>query len=279
MPTFDTPEPISVTINLALGDVRIVASDRTDTIVEVRPSDESNKTDLKAAEQSHVSYTGGRLVVKAVKQWNPFSHGGSIDVSIKLPAGSHVQGEAGAAAFRCAGRLGDCRFTTGLGDIQLDHANALLLDTGSGDITVDRAEGKAEVTIGIGAVRIGEINGTAVIKNSNGDIWVGEAIGELRLNAAVGRVSVDHAHTTVAAKTAHGSIRMGEIRRGSVVLETGVGELEVGIREGTAARLDVRTQIGSVRNSLDATDGPGPSTETAEVRARTSFGDIVIRRS
>jgi hypothetical protein len=64
-----------------------------------------------------------------------------------------------------------------------------------------------------------------------------------------------------------------------VELGTAYGELEVGIREGTAALLDVRSQFGSVRNSLTASDGPQPSDQRVEVRARTSFGDIVIRRS
>ena len=39
MPTFDTPEPITVVIDLSVGDVRITASDRADTVVEVRPTD------------------------------------------------------------------------------------------------------------------------------------------------------------------------------------------------------------------------------------------------
>jgi hypothetical protein len=34
-----------------------------------------------------------------------------------------------------------------------------------------------------------------------------------------------------------------------------------------------------VHNQLDSADGPGPSDQTAEVRARTGHGDIVIRRS
>ena len=38
MPTFDTPEPISVTVELTLGDVRISAAERTDTVVAVEPS-------------------------------------------------------------------------------------------------------------------------------------------------------------------------------------------------------------------------------------------------
>ena len=48
MPVFTTPEPISVTIELSTGDVRIIASDRTDTVIEVRPRDDSKASDIKS---------------------------------------------------------------------------------------------------------------------------------------------------------------------------------------------------------------------------------------
>ena len=51
-----------------------------------------------------------------------FSKPGSVDVTIELPAGSQLQGDAGAAAFHCAGRLGACRVKTGrAGDITMDR--------------------------------------------------------------------------------------------------------------------------------------------------------------
>src|SRR6266542_7009435 len=98
MPVFDTPEPISVTVELGVGDIRIVASDRTDTIVEVRPSDEAKKSDVTAAEQTRVEYAGGRLLIKGPKNWRQYTFRGggeSIDVQIELPAGSHLRGETG----------------------------------------------------------------------------------------------------------------------------------------------------------------------------------------
>ena len=52
MPTFDTPEPVAAVVELVVGDVRITASDRDDTAVEVRPSDESHEPDVRAAEQT-----------------------------------------------------------------------------------------------------------------------------------------------------------------------------------------------------------------------------------
>jgi hypothetical protein len=40
----------------------------------------------------------------------------------------------------------------------------------------------------------------------------------------------------------------------------------------------VSAAAGKVHNALDAADTPEPSAETVEVRARTSFGDVVVRR-
>jgi DUF4097 and DUF4098 domain-containing protein YvlB len=278
MPAFATPEPISVTIELGMGDARIIASDRTDTVIEVRPRDDSKASDIRAAEQTRVEYSSGRLLVKTTQR-SFFGRGSSVDVTIELPTGSHVQGDSGMGEFSCEGHLGECRFKTGMGNIRLDHTGELHLKTGMGNIAVDRALGDADVTTGSGDVRIGTIEGAAVIKNSNGDTVVGEVTGDLRVKSANGRISIDRAHASVIAKTANGNVRIGEVMRGAIVLETAAGELEVGIREGTATWLDVSSHYGRVRNSLDEADSPEPSEATVEIRARTSYGDVKIGRS
>ena len=70
------PEPISVTLEVGVGDIRIVASDRTDTIVDVRPSDPAKKSDVTAAELTRVEYAHGRLLVEAPKGWRQWSFRG-----------------------------------------------------------------------------------------------------------------------------------------------------------------------------------------------------------
>jgi DUF4097 and DUF4098 domain-containing protein YvlB len=278
MPAFATPEPISVTIELGMGDARIIASDRTDTVIEVRPRDDSKASDVRAAEQTRVEYSSGRLLVKTTQR-SFFGRGSSVDVTIELPTGSHVQGDSGMGEFGCEGHLGVCQFKTGMGNIRLDHTGELHLKTGMGNIAVDRASGDADVTTGSGDVRIGQIEGAAVIKNSNGDTAVGEVTGDLRVKSANGRISIDRAHASVIAKTANGNVRIGEVMRGAIVLETAAGELEVGIREGTAAWLDLSSQYGRVRSSLDESASPEQSEATVEIRARTSYGDILIDRA
>ena len=209
MPSFDTPEPISVTVELGVGDIWIAASDRSDTVVDVRPSDGAKKADVAAAQQTRVEYANGRLLIKAAKRRRQYTFRGggeSIVVQIDLPAGSQVRGEAGVATFHCTGRLGECRLRTGVGEIHVDQAGAVDLRTGFGDITIDRAAGHADITTGSGALQIGVIDGTAVVKNSNGDTGIGAVTGDLRVNAANGKIVVDQAEAAVAAKTANGEI-------------------------------------------------------------------------
>jgi len=259
-----------------------VASDRTDTMVEVRPSDAAKKADVTAAEQTRVEYAGGRLLIKAPRGWRQYTFRGggeSIDVQVELPAGSNLQGETGVAALRCSGRLGECRYKTGVGDIRLDQAGAVQLRTGVGDITVEGADGDAELTTGSGSLRIDRVGGAAVVKNSNGDTWIGEVAGDLRVNAGNGRISVDQARETVAAKSANGDVRLGEVGHGSVLAQTGFGKVEIGIRDGVAAWLDLNTRFGNVNNDLDAAGRPGQDEDAVEVRARTAFGDITVHRS
>ena len=153
------------------------------------------------------------------------------------------------------------------------------LKTSVGDITVQQAVGNAEVTTSSGALRIDSIDGTGVVRNSNGDTWIGEITGDLRASSANGSIRVDRARTTVAAKTANGDVRLDEVGRGAVLAETARGRVEIGVRAGVAAWLDLKTQFGRVQNNLDDAAQPAPGEDTVEVRARTSFGDITVGRS
>jgi hypothetical protein len=283
MPTFDTPQPISVNVEIrGVGDIRIVAVDRADTQVEVRPRDSTKKPDVNGAAQTRVEYQSGRLTIKGPRaSWQYIPLGGGrecIDVRIELPSGSSLEAGVGMGAVRCSGRLGECRVKTGMGDIQVDEAGPVRLGTGLGDITVGGAAGEATIRTGSGTIRIDNIAGPAEIRNSNGDTWIGEVTGDLLTRASNGRISVDRAGASVTAKTACGSVRLCEVARGSVVADSGAGKLEVGVRAGVAAWLDLDARHGRVQSELDAAQMPEPGEERVEIRAHTGYGDITVHR-
>ncbi|MEU1290238.1 DUF4097 family beta strand repeat-containing protein [Kitasatospora sp. NPDC005856] len=279
MPTYEIDGPISAILEFDIGSVWIKASKRTDAVVEVRPANPAKEADVKAAEQTQVDFSGGRLGIKAPKQRSVFSgKKGAIEVLVELPAGSEVHSESPMAEFVTEGPLGACRLKTSLGRIQVESAESARLDSGFGDVRLGAAAGDAEVT-GAGRIEIGSVGGRLTVKNSNGDTEIDEVHGELRANASNGRIHVGLAEGNVDAKSAHGHIRVGRVVRGQVTLQTSVGDVEVGIAEGTAAWLDVHSKVGGVRNDLGPTQGPGDAVATVEVRGRTQVGNVIVRRA
>ena len=281
MPKYETPEPISVTLELGTANVRMTAGNRTDTVFEVRPSDEADESDVQAAQQVRADYANGMLRVTGPKP-GPFDFSRktrSVDVTIELPSGSQVSAQVLAGDFRCAGRLGECRLKTSFGNAWLEQTGPLRLHTGFGHVTADGIAGNAEISTGGGKIQIGEVEGAATVRTSNGDITLDAVAGDAHVRTANGDICVERAGADVDAKTSNGRIRLGEVARGSVVLGTAAGDMEIGIAAGTAAWLQVNTGHGHVHNLLENATGPEEADETAEVRARTSYGDITIHRS
>ena len=128
-------------------------------------------------------------------------------------------------------------------------------------------------------MRVGHVDGRTSVKNSNGDTWLGSAGSAVRVKSSNGSVAVERALGDVKVATANGNLRVDSAERGSVDLRTALGRIEVGVPEGTAARLDLHTSYGSVVSELKATDQPRPDDAILTMSAHTSAGDILIRRA
>lgn len=279
MPKFETPEPIAVNLEFGVGNVRITASDRTDTVVEVRPSNESDESDVQAAQQIRVDYTDGLLELIGPKRVFDFSKKSrSVEVTIELPTGSQLSAHLMMGEFRCAGRLGESRIKT-TGHIRLERTGPLRLHTGLGHVTAGGIAGDADISTGAGKIQVGEVDGAVEVKNSNGDTTVDAATGDVRVRNANGAIDIGRAGAGVDVKTSNGSIRLGEVVRGAVVLQTAAGDLDIGIAEGTAAWLEVNTGFGHVHNRMENATQPDETDQTVQVRGRTSYGDITVHRS
>lgn len=281
MPTFETAQPIAVTVDLSVGDVRITASDRTDTVVDVRPSDPNDESDVQAAQRVTVDHANGQLRVIGPKspKFDFSRKTRSVQVTIELPTGSSVTAETEVGDLTTAGRLGDVEFKTSAGHAEVEQVGGLRLRTSIGHLAADEVAGDAEIHTSSGKVRVGVVAGSLEVKNSNGDTEIGQAIGAVLARSSNGSITLGEAGVSVDAKSANGNIRVGKVTRGSVTLSASAGDLEIGVAAGTIARLDVKTGFGKVRQELSGATRPEASDDAVEVHARTSFGDITITRA
>jgi DUF4097 and DUF4098 domain-containing protein YvlB len=263
MPTFDTPTPIQIRIDLSGGSIRIRASERADTVVTVHPGNESKSADVQAADQTRVEYADGRLVITSPRRARLLFMGGmpTVDVDVLVPEGSGLEAALTAGDVDCEGRLGDVRIDDKYGDIRIDRTATLHARTAAGDITV------------------GQIDADADVGTSYGEIRIRDAAGALRLDSAAGDITVERARTSVGATTKYGQVSVHQAAGGLLDLATSYGTVEAGVREGTPTWLDLQASSGKVRNLLTPSDAPDASEEPLRIRARTSYGDIVVRRA
>lgn len=179
MQTFTTPAAITATLDFAAGRVRLAATDRTDTTVEVRPADPGKNRDVKAAGETTVTYADGVLRIHTPQGKNQyFGPSGSIEVTVGLPAGSRVEATTASAELDGTGRLGEVTFTGAYRHIKLDEAASVHLTATDGDVHVGRLDGPADISTARGDIHIGEAtSGLVTLTTQSGSITVGAAAG------------------------------------------------------------------------------------------------------
>ncbi|KAB2344752.1 DUF4097 family beta strand repeat-containing protein [Actinomadura rudentiformis] len=216
MQTFDTPAPIAAVLDIPAGRVQVVAADRTDTAVEVRPANPSKGRDVKLAEQTTVEYADGVLRIQATHKKNQIlGPSGSIEVMIQLPAGSRVEAKAAATEFRAVGRLGDVTFEGAYDQIKVDEAASARITAVAGDVEVGRLAGPGEISTSKGDIRVAEaVRGQVVLRTDMGDIEVSAAPGvsaSLDAGTSYGRIENGLKNDGAAGLTIHATTAYGDI--------------------------------------------------------------------
>ena len=276
MPTFATPGPIAATVEVAGAQVRVTASDRTDTVVRVEPINEASRSDVKIANKTKVEFAGGQLSVKTTA---PGDKSGSVTITIDLPADSSLAAYLAHSTVQVDGPVGRCELHLASGQVRLDRIGALQASIASGEVAIGHIAGRASIDGGGFVMRIGEAKGTVGLSSSGGQAWIGHASAGLDLSSGSGDFDIDRADGSITATTASGAIRIGRMTHGQAKLTNGSGNIEVGISEGTAASVDVNSERGAVHDFVSSHGNPDPSDRKVMVHARTRHGDIIIQRA
>ncbi|MHA7650767.1 DUF4097 family beta strand repeat-containing protein [Mycobacterium sp. ML4] len=239
MSPFTTPEPISVRLEARAGSVHLVASERLDTVVGVRPHDEASPADVWSAEHLRVDFRDGRLTISGPRRAASRHRGGAVDLDVALPPRSRLHATLRSADLRAEGEYTDVR-----------------LATGSGDVEIEAVTGRLKAVNASGTIAVRAVDGYASVATTSGPVRVHNLDGELKFKAASGSLSVDTLRGHLRSRTGSGSVIVESGVEGAVSVHTNSGEVALGVPTGTAVRFDIVTGSGAVTNRLRAAEGP-----------------------
>ncbi|MEU2394466.1 DUF4097 family beta strand repeat-containing protein [Streptomyces sp. NPDC007369] len=216
MQKFDTLAPISAVVAIPAGRIQFIAANRTDTTVEVLPANPSKSRDVKAAEQTTVTYADGVLRIQTAEPKNQlFGPSGSLEITVQLPADSSIEAKTASSELRGVGRLGDVAFDGAYRQIKIDEAASVRLTATDGDVEIGRLGGPAEISTARGDIRINEaVRGTVVLHTQSGNISIAAAADvSAALDAGTGYGRINNAlkndgtaELDIRATTTHGDI-------------------------------------------------------------------------
>jgi len=152
------------------------------------------------------------------------------------------------------------------------------VDSGAGDLTVDRVQGDCKLITGGGGIRVGKIGGALHSSTGAGHIHVKMVGGEAVLETNGGDIVADQAGGQVRASTAGGGVHIG-VAGGPVTATSGGGEIIVEKADGIVT---VRNMAGPVQVHSAAgvrcesgSGGIRVSNISGPMRVSTSMGSIL----
>jgi len=270
-----TPE---VRVEVQVGRVDLVATDRGDVVVSVSPSNPGRSGDRSAADRVRVDQVGDTIRITGAGRLNLFGAGDSVDVLVEVPVATMAMLDVKYGWVNASGELGPCRVNVSYGNVTLEAATRLDLTVGYGEVRVARVAGDAEIRLKSGSARIGRVGGSLRLTGSDASVVVDSVGSAADVTTSSGAVELGRAAGSVRVRSAYGLVRVGELVRGDARIDGSYGGVDVGVRRGVSVWLDAVSQHGVVRTDLAASTGPD-SDDTLELRVRTGYGDITIHRS
>jgi DUF4097 and DUF4098 domain-containing protein YvlB len=267
---FETPEPISLYVEIGRGKVDVRATATGTTSLEVRG---------KRADDVTVTFEDNRLSVIAPKESGGWISGKEYElfVDVQLPTSSDVAVRTGSADIEIAGQVNEVDIKTGSGDVTCDaFGGAARINTGSGDVDVAEALAPLQVKSGSGDISVGTCLAELNVSTGSGDVEVGTTNGQTVVKTGSGDLKVDTANSDISLSTGSGDLNIGQARRGRVTLKGASSDVRIGIPAGTPVWTDINTVTGSLRSNLESVGAPQEGQDHIELQARTVSGDITL---
>src|SRR4029453_15629184 len=171
----------------------------------------------------------------------------------------------------------DCRIVAKYGGVTADTVANLVLESPYGSSEIAQVTGRLDVTAGHGVVRIAEVHGDARLRASHGTMELGTAAGDVEA-ATSGALTIDRALGDVTARSAHGPIRIREVSGGTIRLDNGHPDADVGVPPGARPWFHATPAPGRVRNEPPPDPAAAGSDRSVELHLHANYGNVIVRR-
>ena len=279
MTSFETPDPITLDIEIGAGRVEVVAETATTTEIQLLPARADDTDALELIEQARVEHRGTTVIVHLPdgRRFGLLRRTPEVIVEARVPAGSGLVVKSKSADVQARGELGTTKIETGSGDVQIaDVDGVATVESGSGDVQIGTIAGGTTVKSASGDIMIKTCCSIAKLQSASGDVLLGTAEAEVDIRTASGDVKVGEADGSVSARTASGDIQLDRVRGDTVTALSASGDIQIGVDAGLAVWLDVSSLSGSTSSSLNAAESQAADRPTLQIRANTASGDIAI---
>jgi len=264
---FETPGDVLLRVSLEGGDVVVETDLERRVEVELVPLRDNDVT-LQAIHDARVELVargGGHEVIVELKR-RPgllIGRGPKVGVRVRCPQGADLVLRAGSADLRGTGSLGGVDVKTASGDVSLERAGRLRVDTASGN------------------VRAHDVEGATGLRTASGDVVLHRSGGPLTANLVSGDLSVDDAAAGLEVTTVSGDVHVRAVGGGRLRVQSVSGDIELAVKPGLRLHVDASSVTGSMTTELELEDAlpAGSTAQVHELRVRTISGDLRLARA
>lgn len=238
-----------------------VSSGRLDII---ESSDRSITVDVRgrAAENLVVEQNGDTVTIREDR--NRFGDR-SASLRVAVPKGTAVDITAASLDVFARASLDRVNARTASGELEFEDIGSGELRSASGDVSLERCDGRCQISTASGDIRAESIGGDAIITTASGD------------------VRIELAESRVEAKSASGDITVGCCSGNTVEAVSMSGDVVIGLPEGRIVEASIDSLSGEVRlpprRTASTETGDAGQKETVKLRLKTVSGDIQVRRA
>lgn len=257
MHEFSRSTPVLVNLSVPTGSVDIVAEDRELITVEVSPVG-SSRQDREAAENTIVELKGDELRIESPKGTGYMRETVQLKMRVHVPSESSLKIGVASSPVKCNGLF-----------------RAVSITSASGDVEVGDASGDVRLRSASGALRIDSAGAKFNARTASGDITANRVVGPSTLRSSSGDVEITSIDTDLKSRNASGSLTIGTAHTGAITAQSSSGEISIGVKASSIAKVELESTSGIVSNNLVASAGDDNSTELT-IKVRTTSGNIEI---